>query len=142
MIYFTEKIPKILNKGGIIAAIDWAMNYLNLPENTHVNFKWKNLDNFGETWDEEFFNDDYYKIFNVEINKGLDQRDCVLTLFHELTHVKQISDNRLKYVNNVPYWNGKSYDDKYYNQPWEFEAEHNCLMMMKKFNLHHKENSL
>jgi hypothetical protein len=47
-----------------------------------------------------------------------------VTLAHEMVHVKQIANGKLKTVNGVNYWNGKRYSSrtKYLNQPWEVEA--------------------
>lgn len=47
-----------------------------------------------------------------------------VTLAHEMVHVKQLANGRLKSINGVNYWNGKRYSSrtKYLNQPWEIEA--------------------
>lgn len=71
--------------------------------------------------------------------------DAIVTLKHELVHVKQYADGRLKVINDVVYWEGEQYTPidipkwspindigrlqyifeflRYYNQPWEAEAQ-------------------
>ena len=55
----------------------------------------------------------------VEISDSLDIKDSLITLFHELTHVRQFMLGHLYYKNDKLAWKGDGYDCE---EPWEFEA--------------------
>lgn len=63
----------------------------------------------------------------IELKRGMSPELLMITLAHEIIHVKQYVQKELKtiYVKNnvVDVWMGKRYRNvKYNNQPWEQEA--------------------
>ncbi len=63
----------------------------------------------------------------IELKKGMSLELLLITLAHEMVHVKQYVQKELKiiYVKDdvVDVWMGKRYRNvKYYDQPWEKEA--------------------
>lgn len=72
--------------------------------------------------------DDYNKrgqprYFTIEIKKSLNEQERLMTLAHELVHIKQYAKMELNEEMNR--WHGKFVDsDKipYIDQPWEIEA--------------------
>jgi hypothetical protein len=60
------------------------------------------------------FKDGYYQIF---LNKDLSDKKLAVTLCHELVHIKQYEDGRLKTTKTGYVWEGKEY--KYANVPYE-----------------------
>lgn len=63
----------------------------------------------------------------IELKKGMSLELALITLAHEIVHVKQYVQKELKiiYVKDdfVDVWMGKRYRNvKYYDQPWEREA--------------------
>lgn len=82
-------------------------------------------------------NDDGIKKFEVRVCTRPNTRakkpvfrmkDAILTLMHELIHVKQYANSELfDYVDGRTRWKGKIYESKrdmesYYDSPWEIEA--------------------
>lgn len=68
-------------------------------------------------------------IIGVGIDTGLDVDQTMLTLAHEMVHVKQIAKGTLKYFieagEEVAIWRGKRVDTDnllYVDRPWELEA--------------------
>lgn len=62
--------------------------------------------------------------FIIEINRADDAETKLMSLAHELVHVKQYARNELN--EEMSYWRGnyvRSDDIPYENQPWEIEAE-------------------
>lgn len=68
--------------------------------------------------------------FKIYINKSLSRKKCLLTLAHELVHVKQIYKNELgvtlmKEDGAYTKWHQKMYKENdyyYFDLPWEIEA--------------------
>jgi uncharacterized protein YjaZ len=58
------------------------------------------------------------------IDSGLDMERLVLTLAHEMVHVKQYTRGQIKHKlgGKTYYWMGKPIRKQYYDQPWEVEA--------------------
>ena len=59
------------------------------------------------------------------LDSGLDLERFVLTIAHEMVHVKQFARGQLKDIKGrtqVRYWMGKKVNKTYFNQPWELEA--------------------
>jgi hypothetical protein len=58
------------------------------------------------------------------IDSGLDMERLVLTLAHEMVHVKQYARGQIKHKlgGKTYYWMGKPIRKQYYDQPWEVEA--------------------
>lgn len=71
----------------------------------------------------------YDGIIGVGIDTGLNVDQTMLTLAHEMVHVKQIAKGTLKYFiengEEVAIWRGKHVDTTkmlYVDRPWELEA--------------------
>lgn len=68
-------------------------------------------------------------IFTIEINekyRDMKVREYVLTIFHELVHLRQYATGQLRSLNDgSATWKGKNYpeDTVYWLMPWEVEAQ-------------------
>jgi hypothetical protein len=65
--------------------------------------------------------------FEIEINKNISFECMMITLAHEMIHLKQYATKELKSKivkgNEVDIWKGVKYKNmKYHDQPWEQEA--------------------
>lgn len=60
----------------------------------------------------------------IQINKSLNEREMISTLFHELVHAKQFDSGILKWnsQNGNFHWKGKLIKLPYSKQPWERQA--------------------
>jgi hypothetical protein len=58
------------------------------------------------------------------VDSGLDMERLVLTLAHEMVHVKQYARGQIKHKlgGKTYYWMGRPIRKQYYEQPWEVEA--------------------
>lgn len=74
---------------------------------------------FGECWDND------YHAYNIVIDKNLSYKNKLVTLAHEMVHVKQFARGQLKFGCGKDKWLGKAYpiDMPYNKLPWEKEAE-------------------
>ena len=70
--------------------------------------------------------DDTRRMFTIEIHKNLKLRQLIMTLIHEMVHVKQFARNEMDdfRVNGRYRWKSGSVPRNvtYYNMPWEKEA--------------------
>lgn len=63
--------------------------------------------------------------FSIYIKKGIARKLAVLTMLHELVHVRQMLDGRLVYLDGKGFkvlWEGQVYDKQDSLNPWEVEA--------------------
>lgn len=65
--------------------------------------------------------------FTITVDSGLSRRKLLLSLAHEVVHIKQYATGQLRYFLRGPNckWMGKAYDDTavaYDELPWEVEA--------------------
>lgn len=58
------------------------------------------------------------------LDPGLDIERLIVTVSHEMVHVKQYARGHMKTFlgKKTKYWMGKKIKAKYYDQPWEIEA--------------------
>ena len=59
------------------------------------------------------------------LDSKLDVERLVLTIAHEMVHVKQYARGQIKDITGrkqTRYWMGKKVNKTYFNQPWELEA--------------------
>lgn len=58
------------------------------------------------------------------IDTSLDSERLIITLAHEMVHVKQYARGQITHSKNkrARYWMGKKVKAEYYDQPWEVEA--------------------
>ena len=82
----------------------------------------------------------------MKINSSLNYRQLVLTVSHEMCHVKQFLDNKLIFTNKLVKWRtgsrlrlfpfkGAGYN-MYSNFPWEVEADRFALKVLTKWKFH------
>lgn len=64
--------------------------------------------------------------FEVSLDKGMSLRKKLLSVAHEMVHVKQFTRKELQHTQwvNIQTWKGKRYDINkiYWELPWEIEA--------------------
>lgn len=64
--------------------------------------------------------------FEIKVDRQMSLRKKLLSVAHELVHVKQFSRKELEHTESVSYstWYGKRYrtTNKYWELPWEIEA--------------------
>ena len=64
--------------------------------------------------------------FEIQLDKGMSLRKKLLSLAHEMVHVKQFTRKELQHSDSInkQLWRGKKYNTKnrYYDLPWEIEA--------------------
>jgi hypothetical protein len=124
MIYEVVNKPKRIETVLLDSAVSFACAYLKLNIDFVLEFETLKKHQCG------FCDYDEDEIV-VTIAKRLSGKDIIRTLFHELVHVKQYSDGRLKH-NKI--WEGKLIEsDDYENFPWEIEAYELEENMMKVF---------
>ena len=58
------------------------------------------------------------------VDPSIDHERLIITLAHEMVHVKQYARGQVTHSKNrkARYWMGKKVKEDYYNQPWEIEA--------------------
>lgn len=64
--------------------------------------------------------------FEIQLDKGMSLRKKLLSVAHEMVHVKQFTRKELEHTSSInrQLWRGKNYNTKnrYYDLPWEIEA--------------------
>lgn len=64
--------------------------------------------------------------FEIQLDKGMSLRKKLLSVAHEMVHVKQFTRKELEHTSSInrQLWSGKNYNTKnrYYDLPWEIEA--------------------
>jgi hypothetical protein len=86
--------------------------------------KVKDFDVFGLVAVEDYNASGKPRDFLIEIKKGLEEEDFLMTIAHELVHVRQYVRGDLN--EEMSYWRGVSVDARkipYDEHPWEIEAE-------------------
>jgi hypothetical protein len=123
MIYEVINQPKKLSTQLLDHSMLFACEYLDIDEDIVLEFDSLKRHQYG------FCDYDEDEI-KVVVAKRLSSKDVVRTIFHEMVHVKQHLDGRLKfgYI-----WEGEVYDCEYETKPWEVEAFYEEEKMMQKF---------
>jgi len=69
---------------------------------------------------------DNLNTFEIKIDKSMSLRKKLLSVAHEMVHVKQFTRKELEHTTSVhkQVWKGKTWNTKkkYYDLPWEIEA--------------------
>lgn len=95
-----------------------------LSRNLHITIKYKKTENYwGLTSVEGYNKSGKPRHFVIEVNRFLNEREKIMTIAHEMVHIKQYAILDLN--EEMTLWRGKSINaDKipYINQPWEKEA--------------------
>ena len=71
--------------------------------------------------------------YEIWIYPSDDKTQVALSIFHEMTHVKQQWCGELDLEYFVPRWKGRKCKAKYKNQPWEIEAHKMEVILYKEF---------
>lgn len=84
--------------------------------------------------------------FQININNRISKRKQLITLAHEMVHVKQYVKGELKYLSrkDEDRWLGSIVrrDLHYYDRPWEIEAFGRELGLVQRYILHKNENKI
>lgn len=134
-----DKFPKKYNRDLFERALDFAIEKLRLPLDYDLQIDF--LRNLGRSTTFGGTIGDHEEAV-IEIKNTLCEKTAIAVLFHELVHVKQMSELRLKsaigFLPNI--WEGKEYPDEmpWEERPWEIEA----LLMEKKLlkDFYHPES--
>lgn len=64
------------------------------------------------------------KVIGMAVDTALDIERLIITLAHEMIHVKQHAKGQIKFGRNLnsKFWMGRKYRASYYDLPWEVEA--------------------
>lgn len=132
----TSRVPKDLQKITREGVKFFCENFLHprtldRMELIHVKFiTVKDKKNDGLAWCGPTFPEDLRPVeFDIEYNDkytDMRTREYMITLFHELTHLRQYATGQLRDLNNgTTNWRGKNFpaDTNYWLQPWEIEAQ-------------------
>jgi len=99
------------------------------------NFRFVNMKNMqGTVIVEDYNTKGVPREFTIEINRNDTPEEKLKTIAHELVHAKQYAKNELNEEMNI--WLGQKVDSetmKYFEQPWEIEAESVGLNMYESF---------
>ena len=86
------------------------------------------------------------KEFLISIKKDLPKRKLLITLAHEMVHVKQYARGELKYLFKGGHdkWQGKIIARKthYFDKPWEIEAFGRELGLYERYIEYKKKNKI
>ena len=95
-----------------------------LSRHLHIRISYRNVNtHWGMTIVDDYNASGKPRYFLIEVNKNLNERERLMTIAHEMVHVKQYAKMELNEEMNR--WHGKFVDaDKipYIEQPWEIEA--------------------
>jgi hypothetical protein len=122
MIYEIVNMPKKIDEALLDRALSFACDYLDIDIDLTVEFDTLEKHQCGFC--------DYDDEVIVTIAKRLTKKEIILTLFHEMIHIKQYDDGRLEHGSK---WLGKVYNCSYSDLPWEIEAHEIESIMMEKF---------
>ena len=110
-----------------LKAIDYFARSLFSPQlskHLHIRISYRNVNtHWGLTIVDDYNKRGLPRYFIIEVNKNLNERERMMTLAHELVHVRQYA--KLELNEEMNRWHGKFVDaDKipYIEQPWEIEA--------------------
>lgn len=123
MIYEVENLPKKVSLDLLDRAVSFAADFLELDVDLLVEFGNLKKHQCG------FLDYDEDEVV-ITIAKRLSVHEMIVTLFHEMVHVKQYAEGRLE---QVGVWLGQKYDCDYVDLPWEVEAHEMEQVMMEKF---------
>jgi len=128
MIYVVENMPDTISYEVLDRVIVFACDYLGILYETNLEIE---FDDELETYQ--------YGISDIEdgvaqlwLNPSLEKEDLIITIFHEMVHIRQILNGDLVIGEGKEKskWRGVSYNDSYQDTPWEKEAfEHEKIML-------------
>lgn len=82
--------------------------------------------------------------FHISVNKNLNKKTLLITLSHEMIHIKQFARGELKdYLRSDKVkWHGQVFclnETEYWSSPWEKEAYENDSILYEKYKLSKKK---
>jgi len=85
--------------------------------------------------------------FEVFLTNDMNRKEILLTLAHEMVHVKQFARRELANFDtrDMPLYQGKKVyitDIHYYDWPWEIEAYGRSIGLIERYKDHIRENKL
>lgn len=115
--------------------VPWVLNYLlgkKLTKNIELTIKFKKIRNKERVEGTSTWEDNNHKPreFTIEIDKEMSLESIIITLCHELVHIKQMATGEMKDLFRGKYdllWRGSKISTKnmkipYWDWPWEIEA--------------------
>lgn len=126
MIYEVENLPKKFSIDLLDRAVIFAADFLDLDLDSDLVIEFDTL----KKHQCGFCDYDEDGVI-ITIAKRLSLKEMIITLFHEMIHVKQYAEGRLE-QNGV--WLGEKIDCAYDEMPWEIEAHEMESVMVKQFN--------
>lgn len=126
MLYYSSRLPRKISIKRLDEVISFAIDYLGLDDDIllHIEFS----DSISQLGLIEGKDDDEYTVL---INRKTSKKDIIETLFHELTHLKQIHSGEFDQDRRT--WRGKEYHGGYFSLPWEKDAYYHEEIMSQKF---------
>ena len=97
----------------------------NLIKNLHIRLVFTKTQGNGTTWEDDIARP---REFTITIEKGMSKRETLITLAHEMVHVKQYATGELRdYMSSskLQRWRDEKRDwsqVEYWDLPWEIEA--------------------
>ncbi len=88
---------------------------------------------------EEHYNDGRRpRTFTIRVHPNLSKRKYLLTLAHEMSHVKQYASGELRDGVKTTRWRGEVYETEpsYFDSPWEIDAYGRELGLYLRFKEH------
>lgn len=119
-----------------IKAINFFAKRLFTPQmnkQLHIEISYKkNMQLLGLTSIEDYNKSGKPRYFIIDIQKHLSEKEKLITLAHEMIHVKQYVYNELNEQMNT--WRGDTVEKlEYHNQPWEIEAEEFGIKLTEEY---------
>jgi hypothetical protein len=130
MIYEVENLPKKVSLDLLDRAMTFASEFLELDVDVLVSFQSLKKHQYGfcdYSCNEGDYDEDEVVI---TIANRLSVQEMIVTLFHEMIHVKQYVEGRLE---QVGVWLGQKYECAYDQLPWEIEAHEMEKVMTEIF---------
>jgi predicted nucleotidyltransferase component of viral defense system len=110
-----------------LKAIHWFAQQLfstQLSQHLHIKVSYKKVDtHWGLTIIDDYNQRGYPRHFTLEVNRSLSEHEKLMTLAHEMVHVRQYAKMELNEEMNR--WHGEYVNTDlipYHEQPWEIEA--------------------
>ena len=81
------------------------------------------------------------KSYEIFIHRDLSKEKMIETLMHEMVHVKQMAQNKLKMNKFGSFWGSVNYDNYDYEYlPWEIEAYELETLLTEQFLKYYESN--
>ena len=146
MIITTRHIKKEnIKRKELTYATKWMANLLmgsRLPPKLDIHFEFKDMEHLGLCSVDDC--ESYPRAFLIEIKKGMDRKEILGSVAHELVHVKQFARRELVSFcpHKNPKYQGKEFKESlcYWDQPWEIEAFGREIGLVTRYEEHLQDN--